>query len=208
MLARSTRGSDMQGEWESVADAVGARGASAGSARGRAPIEEGVSGRSGRPGVGDGLGVFVRGGEAPVSTASAAVRFEVGARVGPYRIVGELGAGGMGVVYRAVHTLLYRPAAVKVLRPELGACASAVERFRAEACAAAAIRHPGIVHIYDYGYTAAGHAYIAMELLDGQTLGARLAERGRPGTSEALALVRRIASALAAAHDRGGGHRA
>jgi serine/threonine protein kinase len=140
-------------------------------------------------------------------TASAAARCDVGARVGPYRIVGELGGGGMGVVYRAVHTLLHRPAAVKVLRPELGASAGAVERFRAEACAAAAIRPPGVVEIYDYGYTAEGHAYIAMELLEGQTLGARLAERGRSGTTDALALVRRIAVALAAAHDRGVVHR-
>ena len=130
-----------------------------------------------------------------------------GAQVGPYRIVGELGVGGMGVVFRAVHLLLRRPAAIKVLRPELGACAAARARFLAEACAMAAIRHPGIVEVYDYGYTETGHAFIAMELLEGQTLGARLAERGRLGLFETMVLARRIAAALAAAHERGVVHR-
>jgi len=131
----------------------------------------------------------------------------IGAQVGPYRIAGELGSGGMGMVYRAAHVLLRRPAAIKVLRPELGNCASARERFLAEACAMAAIRHPGIVEVYDYGYTPTGHAFIAMELLEGQTLGARLAERGRLGLFETMVLARRIAAPLAAAHERGVVHR-
>ena len=132
---------------------------------------------------------------------------DIGAQVGPYRIVGELGRGGMGMVYRAEHLLLRRPAAIKVLRPELGSCANARTRFWAEACAMAAIRHPGIVEVYDYGYTESGHAFIAMELLEGQTLGARLAERGRLGLFETMVLARRIAAPLAAAHERGIVHR-
>jgi hypothetical protein len=132
---------------------------------------------------------------------------DLGAQVGPYRITGELGSGGMGMVYRAAHLLLRRPAAIKVLRPELGNCVNAKERFLAEACAMAAIRHPGIVEVYDYGYTETGHAFIAMELLEGQTLGARLAERGRLGLFETMVLARRIAAALAAAHERGVVHR-
>jgi len=132
---------------------------------------------------------------------------DVGTQVGPYRIVGELGRGGMGMVYRAAHLLLKRPAAIKVLRPELGSCANARTRFLAEACAMAANRHPGIVEVYDYGYTESGHAFIAMELLEGQTLGARLAERGRLGLFETMVLARRIAAPLAAAHERGVVHR-
>ncbi len=74
---------------------------------------------------------------------------EADARVGPYRILGPLGGGGMGMVYRAVHTLLDRRAAIKVLRPELGNLAMALDRFQTEARATTAIRHPGIVEIYD-----------------------------------------------------------
>jgi serine/threonine-protein kinase len=103
---------------------------------------------------------------------------EIGSQVGPYRIVGELGGGGMGMVYCAVHTLLDRPAAIKVLRPDIGSDAMAIDRFLTEARATTAIRHPGIVEIYDYGHTDAGNAFIAMELLEGRTLGARVAEQG------------------------------
>ena len=140
-------------------------------------------------------------------TAHSGAGLDPGTRVGPYRIVERIGEGGMGVVYRAAHTALRRPAAIKVLRPELGSCAPAVDRFRAEACATAAIRDPGVVHIYDYGITEAGQAFIAMELLEGQTLGARLAERGRLGAVDAMQLIRRIAVPLAAAHDGGVVHR-
>jgi serine/threonine-protein kinase len=137
----------------------------------------------------------------------AGAGLEVGARVGRYRIVARIGDGGMGIVYRAAHTLLRRPVAIKVLRPELGSCAGAEARFRAEACAAAAVHHPGVVEVYDFGHTEAGRAFIAMELLEGQTLAARIAQRGRLGAVEAMVLARRIAGPLAAAHDRGVVHR-
>jgi serine/threonine protein kinase len=133
-------------------------------------------------------------------------RLQVGDIVGPYRIVGELGNGGMGVVYRAVHELLQRPAAIKVLRPELGAFAMASDRFLTEARATTAIRHPGIVEVYDYGHTVNGQAFIAMELLAGETLGERL-RRGPLTLVEAMTLARRIAAPLAAAHERGVVHR-
>ena len=131
----------------------------------------------------------------------------IGERVGQYEITGELGSGGMGVVYRAKHVMLHRPAAIKVLRPELGAHTSALDRFLNEARAATAIRHPGIVEIYDYGNTAAGWAYIAMELLTGATLAARIGERGPLPIVDALILTRRIAGPLAVAHDAGIIHR-
>lgn len=131
---------------------------------------------------------------------------EIGAQVGPYRIIGELGGGGMGMVYRAVHSILQRPAAIKVLRPELGNYSIAIDRFLTEARATTAVRHPGIVEVYDYGYTPAGHAFIAMELLEGRTLGARL-DRGPLSVIEAMTITRRIAAPLAVAHERGVVHR-
>jgi len=138
---------------------------------------------------------------------TAQAQLAIGEQVGAYRIVGELGGGGMGMVYRAVHLLLNRPAAIKVLRPELGTYSVAVDRFLNEARATVAIRHPGIVEVYDYGHTERGCAYIAMELLEGMTLGERIAERGVLPVGDALAFARAIAAPLAAAHERGVVHR-
>src|SRR5215207_1659447 len=90
--------------------------------------------------------------------------------IGQYRITGVLGKGGMGVVYAAEHMLLGRPAAVKVLLPDLSSKQEVVQRFFNEARAATAIRHPGIVEIYDFGWTAEGAAFIVMEQLQGETL--------------------------------------
>jgi serine/threonine protein kinase len=133
--------------------------------------------------------------------------FAIGSQVGPYRIIGELGGGGMGVVYRAVHSQLDRPTAIKVLRPELGRNVWALDRFLTEARAAAGVRHPGIVEIYDYGIMASGRPFIAMELLEGVTLGRRVAAQGRLVPVEAARIARQIAGALAAAHARGVMHR-
>lgn len=131
----------------------------------------------------------------------------VASQIGPYRILGELGRGGMGVVYRAQHTQLDRPTAIKVLRPELSRSLWMLDRFLTEARAAASVRHPGIVEVYDYGIMPSGRPFIAMELLDGVTLGRRLAVRGRLLPSEAAQLAHQIAGALVAAHARGVVHR-
>jgi serine/threonine-protein kinase len=125
-----------------------------------------------------------------------------GTPVGSYVITGQIGEGGMGVVYAANHALLGRPAAIKVLLPEFSRNQDIVNRFFNEARAATAIRHPGIVEIYDFGYLGDGSAYIAMELLDGQALAARLAARRTLPANEALWIVRQIAGALGAAHAR------
>jgi serine/threonine protein kinase len=129
-----------------------------------------------------------------------------GAMVGQYRITGTIGKGGMGAVYSAEHTLIGRVAAVKVLLPELSQNQEIVTRFFNEARAATAIRHPGIVEIYDFGYHSDGSAYIVMELLQGEPLASRLA-RGRMAAQPALAIVRQISGALAAAHKKGIVHR-
>jgi eukaryotic-like serine/threonine-protein kinase len=129
-----------------------------------------------------------------------------GLTIGQYRVTGVIGQGGMGAVYAAEHVLLGRPAAIKVLLPELSQKQDMVMRFFNEARAATAIRHPGIVEIYDFGWSADGAAFIVMEHLEGETLARRLA-RGRLGWKAALAIVRQIAGALSAAHAKGIVHR-
>jgi serine/threonine-protein kinase len=124
-----------------------------------------------------------------------------------YRVHELLGRGGMGAVYRAEHLALGNTMAVKVLRSSHGAHADLVRRFQREAIAASQIRHPGIVEVTDFGRTPDGHFYLAMELVDGETLARRLARLGPFGVAEAIALVRDLARALGAAHARGIFHR-
>src|SRR5215813_1954922 len=126
--------------------------------------------------------------------------------VGSYRSLHELSSGGMGTVFRAEHVLLGRPAAVKVLRRDLTANPDLVQRFVNEARAVTACKHPGIVEVYDFGYTEDGHAFLVMEFLDGESLGRRLS-RVRLAELEAAAIAQGIASALKAAHRVGVIHR-
>src|SRR5215470_2811874 len=95
--------------------------------------------------------------------------------IGQYRVTGLIGQGGMGAVYAAEHALLGRSAAIKVLLPDVSQNQDVVTRFFNEARAATAIRHPGIIEIYDFGWTPEGAAYIVMEYLDGETLARRAA---------------------------------
>jgi serine/threonine protein kinase len=114
----------------------------------------------------------------------------------------------MGTVYRAQHEILGRPAAVKLLRPELAANVELVQRFFTEAKAASAIHHPGIIEVFDFGYTSDDRAYLIMEFLEGESLARRLHTRGgRLAEHEAAQITRGIASALTAAHAKGIIHR-
>jgi serine/threonine-protein kinase len=126
--------------------------------------------------------------------------------LGQYRVTGTIGRGGMGIVYAAEHALLGRPAAIKVLLSELSQKQDVVMRFFNEARAATAIRHPGIIEIYDFGWTSDGEAYLVMEHLEGETLGRRSA-RVPFRWPAVLAIARQIAGALAAAHAKGIVHR-
>jgi eukaryotic-like serine/threonine-protein kinase len=130
----------------------------------------------------------------------------IGQVIGNYRVSRELGRGGMGMVYAAEHVQLGRPAALKMLLPQLSADPTIVQRFFNEARAASAIEHPGIVAVYDYGTHTNGGAYIVMELLKGESVQQRLS-RGPMTPQEAASIVAQVAGALAAAHARGIVHR-
>jgi putative nucleotidyltransferase with HDIG domain len=130
----------------------------------------------------------------------------VGRVFGGYRLVTELRSGGMGTVYYAEHPLIGRRAAIKILRPEVSQNPQVIARFLTEARAANDIRHPNVVEITDIGVSDGLH-YIVMSFLEGETLGERL-ERERPlDEMTAIRIVRQVASALAAAHERGIVHR-
>ena len=129
-----------------------------------------------------------------------------GKRLGPYVLRHRRSAGGMGAVYVAEHELMGRRAAVKVLLPQYLSNADMIKRFVNEARAAAAVKHPGIVEIYDVNYADSGMPYIAMELLEGQDLGERL-QQGELDRASAFAIAGQIAEALEAAHRAGVVHR-
>jgi serine/threonine protein kinase len=133
------------------------------------------------------------------------MRLSTGARLGPYEILAPLGAGGMGEVYRARDTRLDRTVAVKVLPEPLAKDADALERFEREAKAVAALTHPNILAIHDFGISE-GIAYAVTELLEGETLRARL-DRGLLSQKHAVDYALQIARGLSAAHERGVVHR-
>jgi predicted Ser/Thr protein kinase len=125
---------------------------------------------------------------------------------GRYKIEKILGEGGMGIVYKAVHTSLGKPLAIKVLRPEVSKNEEIVMRFKQEAQSASQIGHPHIIDISDFGTLADGSTYFAMEFLTGKSLTGALAEQ-RFTTERTIHVVRQLAGALGAAHDIGIVHR-
>ena len=120
-----------------------------------------------------------------------------GVRVGPYEVLAQLGAGGMGEVYRAQDTRLARSVALKVIRRALVGDEAALDRLLREATLASALNHPNIVTIYETGVFGTDR-YVAMELIEGTTLRAAATE-GIP-LSRAVAIAKQIAEALAVAH--------
>jgi eukaryotic-like serine/threonine-protein kinase len=145
-----------------------------------------------------------------------------GTRLGAYEILGPIGAGGMGEVYRAHDARLGRDVAIKVLPSSLSGDPSLLARFEREAKAIGPLNHPNIVNVHDVG-TERGVAYVVMELLEGETLRARLqgstahtivsTTTPKPGSGgskahglgrkKALDIAGQIAQGLAAAHARG-----
>ena len=128
-----------------------------------------------------------------------------GTRLGPYEILGPLGAGGMGEVYRAWDTRLDRDVAIKVLPPSFASDADRRARFEREAKAIAALSHPNILAIHDTG-AGGGEIYVVTELLDGRTVRDEL-EKGALPIKKAIEIAVQIARGLAAAHEKGIVHR-
>ena len=153
-------------------------------------------------------GVITSGDLPPAKAASAPddAYLEAGTVLGEYRIEGQIGEGGMGVVYAAVHPLIGKRAAVKVLKAELCRSAFNVERFIDEARIVNQIGHPNIVDVFAFGQTTDGRSYFVMEWLKGESLRARIA-RSRLDPDEICELIRPLARALEAAHEQGVIHR-
>ncbi len=128
-----------------------------------------------------------------------------GTRLGSYEILSPLGAGGMGEVYRARDSKLKRDVAVKVLPQSLAVDSDALARFEREALAVAALSHPNILAIHDFG-THEGTAYAVMELLEGQTLRGKL-DAGAIPQKQAVDYALQAARGLSAAHEKGIVHR-
>jgi serine/threonine-protein kinase len=130
----------------------------------------------------------------------------IGQLVGTYRILSELGAGGMGTVWLAEHTLLGRRVAIKFLHASVSQNPEMVERFFAEARAATRIADPGIVVVHDFGWHTDRAAYLVMEHLAGESVAARL-RSGRFSVVDAVRVVQQAALAMAVAHGSGIIHR-
>jgi serine/threonine protein kinase len=126
-------------------------------------------------------------------------------QLGNYQILGQLGAGGMGVVYRAKDLRLDREVAVKVLPADVAQDAVRLHRFELEARATGALNHPNILTIYDIG-AQNGTTYLVAELLEGEELRAQLKAGALP-LKRAIDYAQQIAAGLAAAHAKGIVHR-
>lgn len=129
----------------------------------------------------------------------------LGETLGSYKIVSEIGHGGMGVVYLAEHALIGKKVAVKLLRSDVAS--DQVERFLNEAKAAGRLHHPNLCEVIDFGHHPGGAAYIVMEYLAGESLAERLDHEPKLPPHLALAIARNVATALRAAHDGGIIHR-
>jgi len=129
-----------------------------------------------------------------------------GARFGRYQILAELGRGGMGIVCKARDTQLDREVALKMVRPEVAANPGAADRFLREARALAAVRHDHVVEVYDYGEID-GVRFVAMPLLAGEPLDARLQKQSPLPPAEVIRIGLELADGLAAVHAKGLIHR-
>jgi serine/threonine-protein kinase len=124
-----------------------------------------------------------------------------------YRITGHVASGGMGAIFRAEHVYMRKELALKVLRPDLSTLPDIAERFRREAEIAASLEHENIVRVSDFGRTPEGWLFLAMELLEGESLFERLRRAGPLAPQEAVGILVQVCRGLEAAHARGVVHR-
>jgi serine/threonine protein kinase len=133
--------------------------------------------------------------------------------MGSYVLGDLIGGGGMGEVWQATHRFLARPAAIKLIKPEvLGQVTQVqaqllVQRFRREAHAAAMLRSPHTIQLYDFGVASDGTFYYVMELLNGMDLQTRVSEHGPVPPARAIHILTQVCESLAEAHERGLVHR-
>ncbi|MBP1732455.1 MAG: serine/threonine protein kinase with repeat [Deltaproteobacteria bacterium] len=130
----------------------------------------------------------------------------IGQTISHYKILGQLGEGGMGVVYKAEDTLLKRIVALKFLPPALTSDAEAKQRFVHEAQAASALDHSNICAIHEIGHTDDGQTFIVMACYEGETLKSRIEDR-RLRIEDGIEIAIQIAEGLARAHEAGIVHR-
>ncbi|MFZ5470035.1 MAG: serine/threonine protein kinase [Myxococcota bacterium] len=131
----------------------------------------------------------------------------LGAVLGEYQVTERVGEGGMGIVYRGVQPRINKRVAIKVLKPEIAADPSQVDRLVAEAQAVNAIGHRGVVDIFGFGQLPDGRHYIVMEYLEGQGLDVYLHRHGPLSPAEAVSFLEEICAALGSAHTAGIIHR-
>ncbi len=124
-----------------------------------------------------------------------------------YHVLKKLGEGGMGTVYLAEHVKMGRKAALKVMNPGMNQDADAIARFNREAANASRLSHPNICGIYDFGETADGLIYLAMEFIEGQSLTSLIEKTGSLPPKRAATIIHQSADALQVAHDVGVVHR-
>jgi serine/threonine-protein kinase len=126
---------------------------------------------------------------------------------GNYEILEVLGQGGMGVVYRGKHSLMERIVAIKMLLSQLISDTNSVKRFQQESKAAARLKHPHIIDVYDFGISPAGQPYIVMEFLEGTPLSDLIKKEGQIGVERSIKLIAQACDALDHAHKQGVVHR-
>jgi serine/threonine-protein kinase len=124
----------------------------------------------------------------------------IGETIGSYKVLSQIGRGGMGIVYLAEHPLIGRKVAIKVILPEHSQQGDTLARFFNEARATARLRHPSLVDTIDFGTHRDGSAYIIMEYLEGENLGSRLKRVGKMPVWEAARLTRQVAEGVGVAH--------
>lgn len=150
---------------------------------------------------------------AGIATAGAHVvhgirrKMEEARQYGQYRLTTEIGRGAMGVVYKAEHRLLKRPAAIKLIRADSAQDEHAIETFEREVQISATLSHWNTVQIYDYGRTADGDFYYVMEFLEGETLQDRLNSTGPMDVTQTIAVITQLCDGLEEAHAKGMVHR-
>ncbi len=131
----------------------------------------------------------------------------IGIDLGGFKVVKLIAAGGMGLVYEAMHPAIGRRAAVKVLKPEVAADAEWTKRFLSEARALGAIKHRNLIEVLNFGKTPDGREFLMMEFLDGEPLDAYIRRLGQLAPAVALGIADQILNGLAEAHKKGVVHR-